>query len=214
MNDSPNIDIDFPELLSRRLAQPLPGIARCSNFEPELAYGRHQGPSAHDARQAAVLLLLYPCEDTWRIPLTVRPVSMTAHGGQVSLPGGQIEPGETIEQAALRECCEELGEAGDDAEILGRLSPLYVFASNFQVTPCVAWSPRRPDFKPNAAEVANLLEPAVVELLNPERRGEHLINRRGVRFRVPHIRYGEYQIWGATSVILAEFLQAVGELTR
>ena len=212
MNATP--DKNVPELLRQRLAQPLPGIAACADFEPELCYGRHQGPPAHDARQAAVLLLLYPGQDSWHLPLTVRPAAMSTHGGQVSLPGGVIEPGETAEQAALRECCEELGEAGAEAQMLGRLSQIYVFASNFVVTPCVAWSPTRPRFEPNLDEVANLLEPLLVDLQNPDRRGSHLIDRRGVRFRVPHIVYGQHEIWGATSVILAEFLQIVNEVTR
>jgi 8-oxo-dGTP pyrophosphatase MutT (NUDIX family) len=205
---------NFPDLLRQRLAQSLPGIGACSDFEPELCYGRHQGPPAHDARQAAVLLLLFPVNSSWHLPLTVRPRSMSAHGGQVSLPGGLIEPGETAEQAAVRECCEELGDAGSEFQVLGNLSQLYVFASNFLVTPCVAWSPTRPRFKPNPAEVANLLEPSIAELLNPDRRGSHLINRRGTQFRVPHIVYDDYQIWGATSVILAEFLKIVHEPGR
>jgi 8-oxo-dGTP pyrophosphatase MutT (NUDIX family) len=138
---------------------------------------------------------------------------MRSHGGQVSLPGGLIEPGETVEQAALRECCEELGEAGVEVQMLGNLSQIYVFATNFVVTPCVAWSPTRPRFEPNSAEVANLLEPSLVELLNPDCRGSHLIERRGVRFRVPHIVYEGYEIWGATRVILAEFLHLVGDIT-
>ncbi|MBC8351823.1 MAG: CoA pyrophosphatase [Planctomycetes bacterium] len=205
---------NLPELLRRRLAQPLPGIAACTSFSPELSYGRHHGPPAHDARQAAVLLLLYPGRNSWHLPLTVRPTAMSSHGGQVSFPGGEIELGETFEQAALRECCEELGEAGSEVQLLGSLSPLYVFASNFQVTPCVAWSPTRPHFEPNSDEVANLLEPSIVDLLNPVSRGSHLIDRRGIRFQTPHIAYDDYKIWGATSVILLEFLQLVSELAR
>ena len=208
------LQTDFSELLRQRLAQPLPGIGACADCEPELCYGRHQGPPAHDARPAAVLLLLYPGASSWQLPLTVRPRSMSAHGGQVSLPGGLIEPRETAEQAALRECREELGDAGTGVQILGRLSTLYVFASNFLVTPCVAWTPTRPRFEPNSAEVANLLEPSLVDLLNPDRQGSHLINRRGARFRVPHIVYDDCNVWGATRVILAEFLQIVEEVSR
>ena len=207
-------DVIFPELLRQRLARPLPGIAACVDFEPELCYGRHQGPPAHDARQAAVLLLLYPGQTSWHVPLTVRPTSMSSHAGQVSLPGGLIEPGETVERAALRECCEELGEAGSEVQTLGHLSQIYVFASNFVVTPCVAWSPTRPRFEPNPTEVANLLEPSLVDLQDPDCRGSHLIDRRGVRFRVPHIVCDQHEIWGATSVILAEFLQIVKEVVR
>ncbi|MEX0818790.1 MAG: CoA pyrophosphatase [Pirellulaceae bacterium] len=208
------LEANLPDLLRQRLAQPLPGVAAGADFSPELSYGRHHGPPAHDARQAAVLLLLYPRERSWHLPLTVRPTTMRSHGGQVSLPGGVIEAGETVEEAALRECCEELGECGSEVQTLGRLSPLYVFASNFVATPCVAWSPTRPRFELNPSEVANLFEPSLVDLLNPAHCGSHLIDRRGVRFRAPHIACGPYRIWGATSVILAEFLQLVHELMR
>jgi 8-oxo-dGTP pyrophosphatase MutT (NUDIX family) len=200
-------DTNFPELLRQRLAEPLPGLAACSDFSPELNYGRHHGPPSHDARQAAVLLLIYRDDSSWHLPLTVRPTSMSSHAGQVSFPGGQIEPGETIEQAALRECCEELGETDCDVQLLGRLSPLYVYASNFMVTPCVAWSPERPRFVPNPAEVAQVLEPTIAELLNAEFYGSHIMQRRSVSFRVPHISYGKHKIWGATRVVLDEFLQ-------
>ena len=207
-----SLNMNLPELLRSRLSQQLPGIATCTDFAPELTYGRHQGPAAYDARQAAVLLLLYPGSASWHLPLTVRPAALSSHGGQVSFPGGEIERDETIEQAALRECCEELGEAGDEVEILGSLSEVYVFASNFQVTPCVAWSPTRPRFEPNPAEVANLLEPSLVDLFDPALRSSHVFDRRGVRFRAPYIDFQNYKVWGATSVILAEFLQVVREL--
>ena len=136
---------------------------------------------------------------------------MPSHAGQVSFPGGEIEAGEAIEEAALRECREELGDVGGAVTVLGRLSQVYVFASNFLVTPCVAWSPVRPDFQPNAAEVANLLEPAVVDLLDPRHRAHHTIERRGVRFRAPHFAHEHYKIWGATSLMLAELLTVIGE---
>jgi 8-oxo-dGTP pyrophosphatase MutT (NUDIX family) len=207
-----NVLADLPDFLRERLQRPLPGLSDCSEFAPELCYGRHQHPPAHDAKQAAVLLLLYPHQEDWRLPLTLRAEHMPSHAGQVSFPGGAIEPGETAQQAALRECQEELGDFGRQTEILGQLSPAYVFASNFLVTPFVAWTPQRPDFVPNPAEVANLLEPSVSELLDIRRRGSHLKTRRGIAFRTPHILYDDHRIWGATSLMLGEFLLLVRDL--
>ena len=202
---------DLPDRLRERLQQPLPGLRSSSEFAPELCYGRHQAPPAHNAKRAAVLLLLYPEQGLWRLPLTLRSETMQSHAGQVSFPGGMIEAGETAQQAALRECREELGDAGQGTEILGQLSTAYVFASNFLVTPCVAWTPQRPDFIPNPAEVANLLEPSVVDLLNTDLRGSHLRERGGIVFEVPHIMYDEHRIWGATSMMLGEFLVLLAE---
>lgn len=207
-----NSRISLPERLRERLRHPLPGLASCSELAPELCYGRHECPPAHDAKQAAVLLLLYPDGTEWRMPLTLRPRTMPSHAGQISFPGGQIEPGESTEEAALRECREELGDVGDETEIIGRLSQVYVFASNYVVAPCVAWTAKRPSFVPNPAEVANLLEPSIVELLDPARRGSHQLGRRGITFRVPHIVYSDHRIWGATSLVLGEFLQLCADL--
>lgn len=196
----------LPERLKHRLQARLPGPACWSRFLPELCYGRHAGPPPPDVRAAAVLALLFPEDRAWRLPLIVRPETMLAHAGQVSLPGGELEGTETVEEAALRECREELGTTGGTVEILGRLSPVFVFASNFLVTPVVAWTPQRPTFAPEPAEVAHLLEPTLNELLDPGRHGQHTIERRSLRFRVPHIRCGNFKIWGATSLMLAELL--------
>ena len=204
-------DENFPEALRDRLSQQLPGIRRCKAFAPELCYGRHAGPPAHDARSAAVLALFYRAGGQWRIPLILRPDFMPSHAGQVSFPGGMIEPGETIEQAAVREYREELGDAAAEVQLLGRLSPIYVFASNFLVTPCVAWSPTPPVFAPNPAEVANLLEARVVELGDAARRGSHSIDRRGVRLQAPHMACENQLVWGATSLMLAELMIVIAE---
>ena len=200
---------ELPDFIVRQLGLPLPGAGAQSAFAPELSYGRHHLPPPQDARRAAVLLLLYRHAGSWRLPLTLRSDTMATHAGQISLPGGEIETGETVEQAAMRELAEELQVGTDDVKLLGLLSEIYVFASNFAVTPCVAVSPSRPAFLPNRAEVANLLEPTLVELLDPHRRGEHQIERRGIHFRAPHIEYQGHRIWGATSMILAEFLALV-----
>ncbi len=181
---------------------------------PELAYGRHNGPPRYDARAAAVLALLYPDAGDWYVPLTLRPDALPAHAGQISLPGGVIEPGETSEQAALRELEEELGMPASQVRVLGRLSPLYVFASNFWVTPIVGATETSPQFTPHAVEVAEVIALPLACLLNEASYGVHLVRRRGLEFSAPHIACGHHRIWGATSLILAELAEVVKAASR
>jgi 8-oxo-dGTP pyrophosphatase MutT (NUDIX family) len=203
MNSSGN---NLAELLESRLARELPGKKAQGRFAPELCYGRHHGPAAPDARAAAVLVLLYPHEGQWQLPLTLRPAHMIDHAGQICFPGGVTESGETPEHAALRELEEELGVPADGIRLAGRLSPIYVFASNFQVTPCVAVASHRPVFQPNTHEVADVIELPVSALLDEGNYGEHSIQRRGLSFRAPHIQHGSHIIWGATSMMLGELI--------
>lgn len=203
------LDFDLPDRIEARLAAVLPGPAYQSRFAPALCYGRHQGPPAQNARQAAVMVLLYPDREHWRLPLTLRPDYLPNHGGQISFPGGQIEAGESIEAAARRELHEELGIDERELRVLGCLTPVYVFGSNFLVTPCVAVLAGEPEFRPCPHEVADLLTPSLDALGDPRCRGSLTIERRGVRFTAPCIRHEQHCIWGATNMMLAEFLAIV-----
>ncbi len=143
---------DLPRALQQRLGEPLPGPPAQRQLTSELAYGRHFGPPAWNARQAAVLVLLYPHAQAWRVPLTQRPEHMIDHAGQISLPGGTNECDESPEQCAVREYTEELGtRRAQVVQLVGRLSPLYVFASNFWVIPCVAVTERASGVSPERA---------------------------------------------------------------
>ncbi|MEX2121667.1 MAG: CoA pyrophosphatase [Pirellulales bacterium] len=195
---------DFPERLRARLQSNLPGRAAQRLFEPDLSYGRHFGPPTAHSRAAAVLVLLYPAQHGWHLPLTVRPATMATHAGQISLPGGMIEPGETPDQAALRELAEELGVTAGEVDVLGQLSPLYLFASDFMVNPWVAAAARRPAWVINPTEVAELLEVPLVHLFDPANAGRHARRHRGIDFTAPHFLWGRHRIWGATSMILSE----------
>ena len=107
------------------------------------------------------------------MPFTLRPAHLAAHGGQVSLPGGAVEPGETTAAAALREFHEELGDDGQPIDLLGTLSPLYVQASNYLVTPWVGAAASRPQFAANATEVEEVLEVPLSHLFDPAHFGSH-----------------------------------------
>ena len=196
-------DPQLPEQLAARLARGT-CLAASREFESELGYGRHHGPPLSTARPAAVLLLLYPTQQGWCLPLTVRPATLAAHAGQISLTGGAVELNETSQQAALRELDEELAIAADDIHILGALPEFYVFISDFRVTPWVAAAPRRPRFRPNPREVAEVLELPLSWLLDPASVGSTLRSGHGgIQFHSPHFVLGHHEIWGATSMILA-----------
>jgi 8-oxo-dGTP pyrophosphatase MutT (NUDIX family) len=201
----------LPELLAARLTRPLPGPMVGSRFEPGPRPGRHYDRPAPDARPASVLVLLYPAEDRWHLPLTLRPPGMAAHGGQVSLPGGAVEPGESSQEAALREFHEELGPCPGDIRLLGRLSPLYVQVSNFLVTPWVGATPERPALVPNPVEVQQVFEVPVAYLLDPANFGSHQRERHGRPYTAPHFLWQHHRVWGATCMILGELVTLLEE---
>lgn len=220
--------------LSERLRSPLPGRAAQTGWAPTLSYGRHFGPPRYDARHAAVMILLYlddpdaggagpvhtgdspgQTEDSqgrhWRLPLTLRPAHFANHAGQISLPGGVIEAGETSLAAALRELHEELGVPGEMVEPVGSLSDLYVFASNYMVRPWIGICPSRPVWVASADEVAQVWEVPLTLLLEDQRRGSHR-ERGGLNFTAPHFAWSGGPIWGATCLILAELLEVLRTL--
>ncbi len=203
---------DLPQLLAARLLRPLPGPMVNSRFEPRPRLWRHYDWLPPDARLAAVLLLVYPHQDRWQVPLTLRPEHLPAHAGQVSLPGGAIGPGETSQEAALREFHEELGAIEEPIRVLGPLSPIYVHASNFRIEPWVATAERRPAMNPNPEEVADLFEIPLGHLVDPANFGYHVREHQGTRYEAPHFFWPPHCIWGATCMILGEFVTVLEEL--
>lgn len=205
---------DFLELLAQQLGRRRDlGDAR-TRFESELSYGRYAGPPPFDSRAASVLILFYPEADSWYLPLTLRPDTLRPHGGQISLPGGLREPSEDSRQAALRELEEELGVEPEHVTTLGRLSDLYLFVSNYLVTPWVAVTETKPHWIPHAPEVADILEVPVKHLIDPSHVGQTRRTVREVTFRSPHIEFGSHQIWGATSMILGELIEILRGITK
>ena len=205
---------DLPEQLASRLSGPLPGPMIGSRFEPSPRLGGHYDQWPPDARQAAVLILLYPHADGWYIPFTVRPTHLPDHAGQICLPGGAIEPGEPSSHAAIREFHEEMGDSDLPIRLLGRLSMIYVRASNFCVDPWVGVADRRPVWSPSPVEVEQILEIPLDHLLDPNTLGCHERHDRDQRYEAPHFGWESHQIWGATCMILGEFVTVVEETTK
>ena len=194
--------------LEQILQHPLPGSSAQALMAPR---PRREWPPGFDPariRHAAGLLLLYPVGDRASIILTLRADTLR-HGGQVSLPGGVTEPGETAAEAALREAGEEIG-LREPVCLLGALSPLDIPVSGFRLHPVVAAVPRRPAFAPADREVARILEVSVAELADPSRRTVLSIEREGRDVRAPAFQVAGTTVWGATAMVLAEFLLLLG----
>lgn len=202
-----------PEGLREALCRPLPGLAVQMRMAPRPRLGSERilDPNL-DCRRAAVLILLYPCGDEGiGLVLTRRTDSVESHRGQISFPGGTIDPGETALDAALREAWEELHVDPADLEILGELSPLYIPATGFCVYPVVAYAAGRPAFVPNPAEVAEIIEVPLSHLLDPAVRREEIWQSDGTDRLVPFYAVGGHKVWGATAMMLCELLALIGD---
>jgi len=196
--------------LEAALRQPLPGAAAHQRMAPRPPRQWPPGFNPARVRNAAGLLLVFPDDDRASIVLTVRAGTLERHGGQVSLPGGVVEPGETFERAALREAHEEIALPLDDVRLLGALTPLDIPVSGFRLHPIAAAAATRPTLTCSDGEVARILEVPVDELLAPAQLVVVHRARNDVHVEAPAFRvYGE-EIWGATAMVLAEFLTLLG----
>ena len=205
--------VTFAETLVRLEAgfrAELPGPAAHARLAPVPRRAWPADVNRARIRDAAGLLLVFPKRreerDAAHIILTVRADGLR-HAGQVSLPGGGVDPGETFEEAALREAHEEVALPRDDVRVIGALTPLDIPVSGFRLHPIVAVSGTRPVLTPHDGEVARILEVSVDELLNPAHFVTTERERTGFGLTsVPSFRVSGVEIWGATAMVLAEFL--------
>ena len=161
----------FLESLEARLKGPKPGLAAQLKMVPEPRPGQKTYEEVQaTCRPAAVLILLYPHRGKRHLVLTLRTSKVDHHRDQVSLPGGEKDGHETIDEAALREAGEELGVRASDVRVLGQLTPLYIPPSNFCIFPVVAAAEKRPRFRRAPAEVAEIIDLPLDVLHDPDER--------------------------------------------
>jgi 8-oxo-dGTP pyrophosphatase MutT (NUDIX family) len=198
------------------LCEPLPGLAAQKRMAPVPRVMFPPSPD-HRPHKGGVLLLIYPGGETegFCLVLTRRTDNVQAHKGQISLPGGGVEPEDpSVAHTAIREACEEIGVCGDDVRILGGLTPLYIAPSDFCIHPYVGYSPCRPTFVPAPDEVAEVVEVPL----------HHLLDRKNVEIedwivdgepvRVPYFNVYGHKVWGATAIVLSEFTAILEGIIR
>lgn len=207
---------DLVRRLRSALSAPLPGLDAQLRMapSPRLAWDPLRLPEG--TRDGAVLLLVYPHDNTFQLPLTVRGSQLRNHTGQVSLPGGGVDDGETIEAAALREAEEEIGVPRGAVQLLGRLTPLLIPVSGYLLHPVVGFVPSRPVFNRAEWEVARIIEPTLAQLRDPatvkRERRTRTDAGMAVEIEVPFFDIESEKVWGATAMVLAEFCAILPDL--
>ena len=158
---------------------------------------------ALDERPAAVLLALHGDDDQCELLFTRRADGLAHHAGQISFPGGRIDPGDRdAVDAALREAHEEIALPASSVTPLGYLDCLETI-SGFCITPVVARVHGNPPLRAEPAEVAEVFSAPLSYVLDPR----NLVDRpyptaSGERL-LPEVHYAGHRIWGATAMILA-----------
>jgi len=204
-------DTTIIHFIKKQLQLPLPGV----EAQHKMTTRSRSTPAPTNARLASVLCLLYPKNGQWHLPLIQRVITKNdKHSGQMSFPGGKLEPTDSTNQAAaLRETQEEIGIIREDVTLLGDLTPLYVPASNFQVFPFIGYLNYTPTFIPQEREVAEVVEVELEKLIHPKTKKYKTITfgKKYTLKDVPYFDVNGKTVWGATAMMLSEFVELINQ---
>ena len=205
---------DFIQKLKHRLTQPLPGLDAQMRMAPAI---RGRVPDLpENVRIGGVLILLYVHENELYTVLMKRTEDGGTHSGQVSFPGGKVEETDKdLIHTALREAEEEVGVMMSEVQVLGRATELYIPPSNFLVHPTLGFCPYRPHFVIDPKEVAHIIEVPLRYLLQTGIVGIKKVPmsaQKQVFMEVPVYTIYEHTIWGATAMMISEWLEMIREI--
>ncbi|MFL3006950.1 MAG: NUDIX hydrolase [Candidatus Neomarinimicrobiota bacterium] len=176
-----------------------------TSHETMMVKPRYKSIEKKTSIPAAVLILLYPIKNKWHFFLTKRTNTVEHHKGQISLPGGMLEKGESHKEAAIRETFEELGIQSEDINIIGPLTPLYIPISNFKIFPFVGWIKSNPKLNIQSKEVSKVFSPSIFSLMDPQTKKNKDSILLGQKVKIPFFNLKNEVVWGATSMIISEF---------
>lgn len=199
LNDFKNL----PATLKTKLKAELPGAVAHDEMLPE---GRKRlSANTDDFHKSSVLLLLYPKDNKIFFPV-IEKADIGPHAGQLALPGGKNEHTESLWQTALRETFEEINAAPGKIECLGKLSELTIPVSRFRVHPFVGWTNGKINLTPQRDEVKKIIEVDLFDFINRHEKKLSTFRTSYGMVQAPCFVYQNLKIWGATSMILNEFL--------
>lgn len=190
------------------LQKPLPGREQQYLMAPEFR-GQILNESKNP-KKAAVMICILQGKDDLNIVFFKRSDYDGPHGGQISFPGGVFEEKDIdLTETAIRETFEEIGLKCDKSDILGALTPLQIPVSNMFVQPYVSFHLHEPAFKLDKREVDYLIITGISELLHPSCIKKEMWNLHGRNIEVPFYSVQGNKIWGATAMMLSEFLEII-----
>ncbi|MBI9055646.1 MAG: CoA pyrophosphatase [Bacteroidales bacterium] len=198
---------DFFKNLKEELKKDLPGEKAHVKMSPGI---RDYFKPTNKTRKAGVLILLFPKNQELYLAFIQRTEYNGPHSGQISFPGGKAEDfDKNIIDTALRECHEEIGINPSKVKILGKLTPLHIPVSNFMVSPIMGIYKTTPQFKADPVEVEKVLEIKLKDLLDPTNCTTKEFSYGDISFLAPIYNPNNITIWGATAMMLSEFLEVV-----
>jgi 8-oxo-dGTP pyrophosphatase MutT (NUDIX family) len=159
-------------------------------------------------RRAAILVPLLKTQTGYELLFTVRSARLSSHAGEISFPGGRVDEGESLDDAARREALEEIGLTVPPNSLLGYLDDV-PSPAKYIVTPVVAVLEKPLDFLLNQAEVEEVFTADLAELAGLEPRAEERI-LQGQRRIIHFYNYQERVIWGLTGNVLKNLLDVLG----
>jgi 8-oxo-dGTP pyrophosphatase MutT (NUDIX family) len=199
--------IDRIERLKEAMAGPLPGLQAQMRMAPSVI---RPGKSTLPLRDSGVLILLYPDKKRLHTVFMKRPEYGGHHSGQISFPGGKFEKEDlSLTETALRESQEEIGIPREAVEVLGTLTPLVIPVSHYKLLPVVGWMPQKPHFITDPKEVVFLIEAEIRHLLQAGIVEKESLVLGNQIIEVPYYNVHGNHIWGATAMILSEFLEII-----
>ena len=161
----------------------------------------------HGGRTDSAVLVPLFWDDGLHAVFTKRREDLRRHAGEISFPGGRRDPGETLRQTALREAWEEVGLPASAVHIVGALTPVGTFVTNYAIYPFVGVIEHGFEWVAQEAEVAEVLELALDDLVTGH--SVKRLVRRGMAFKTDVYEVGGHMVWGATARILADLLTRV-----
>ena len=206
--------MNFQQLIDRlslRIMLPLPGQVAHAKVSPSKRLQTEDYLNNNPSyKSGCVTILLFPDKEHIRLLLMERSDGNDPHSGQISFPGGKKEmDDQSLEETALRETYEEVGIDPANINLIGKLSDIYIPASNYLVHPFLGYAIAKPETKLNMFEVKTILFPSLDIFLSNDLPKALFQSKLAGLIEAPYYSFEHHKIWGATAMMIRELVEMI-----